>query len=192
MEYCRVCGTRLIGDKCHKCGKNYEQKNIDIVKQRVKGHINRNYNFRIPSTPKIVAVVFIVAVVIVVSYLIFSQPASHPASSSGLANTFSSSPVQNEVSANTGGQKPALRVYHQMVNQIGGGLGCFGRVDGGVTNIGNAEAQNVVVTCVAEDVSAQKDLGSIKASDTQQFQVILNYDCQHWRTEECTVTCGNC
>ena len=87
---------------------------------------------------------------------------------------------------------PKLRIYEQMVNHIGGDIGCYGLVDGGVTDTGNADAQNVVVTCTAEQYSVQKDLGSIKSYDTTTFEAIIDYSCSNMPKEECTVTCGNC
>jgi hypothetical protein len=189
MEYCKICGKRLIGYKCTNCGKNYETRNIDIVKHRVKRHIQKNYDVNIPSTPIIVGIIVIVAIAIILSYFVFSnQP-------SAKTTTQSIFPVNSEVqitSKVTQEQKASLRIYHQMVNQIGQDLGCFGRVDGGVTNTGIQEAYNVQVTCSAEEFSSQKDLGSIRSGETKTFQILLDYDCMKLRQEECQVTCDNC
>ncbi len=192
MQYCQRCGARLIGDRCHKCGKSYEKiKNLDIVKHIVNKEMHR-HGIRLPSTPRLVIIIAIVAIAVLLSYIIFSHDKNADTTKSIISR------VQNQISTETSAQaqsvpqKASLRVFHQMVNQFGGSIGCFGRVDGGVTNTGQIDAYNVVVTCTAEEVSAQKDMGTLKAGDTQAFQIILNYDCQYQRVEECQVTCSNC
>ncbi len=197
MQYCERCGARLIGDKCHKCGKSYEKvKNLDIVKHTVNKQMQR-HGIRLPTTPRLVIILAILAIAVLLSYIIFSKEKT-PDTSSVLSRiqsqvTQSTQPTSSaQTQAENTPTRASLRVFHQMVNQFGGTLGCFGRVDGGVTNTGSIDAQGVRVICTAEEVSSQKDLGMIKAGDTQAFQVILNYDCEHMRTEDCTVTCSNC
>ena len=80
-----------------------------------------------------------------------------------------------------------------MVNQLGLNEGCFGRVDGGVTNLGGEQAYDVTIFCTTDDgVSVQKDLGTLKPLETKTFQVLLNYECDRMHTEECSANCNNC
>jgi cytoskeletal protein RodZ len=201
MQYCQRCGSRLIGDKCRKCGKSYEKvNNLDIVKHTVNKEMRR-HGIRLPTTPRLVIIIAIVAIAVLLSYILFSKENTTETSTvlsrvqtqiTQATNTPSAqaqTPTQTTQTAQT---RASLRAFHQMVNQIGGTNGCFGRVDGGVSNTGSVDAYNVVVTCTAEEVSSQTDMGTVKAGSTDAFQVLLNYDCQYQRIEECTVICSNC
>ncbi len=201
MQYCQRCGSRLIGDKCHKCGKSYEKvKNLDIVKHTVNKEMRR-HGIRLPTTPRLVIILAIVAIAVLLSYILFSRENTTETSTvlsrvqtqiTQATNPQSSAQTPTQKTQTNTPERASLRTFHQMVNQIGGTTGCFGRVDGGVTNTGSVDAYDVRVTCIAEEVSSQTDLGIVKAGSTDGFQVILNYDCQHMRTEECTATCSNC
>lgn len=197
VEYCKHCGKLRTGEVCRYCGHNYEPKKIDEVKHEVKRHL-RKTRMRMPPLLSLVIFAIIFALVFVLVMLLVSPQ-------SVKKTTVTLNTIDNKVvptvsvqtsSANTKSSisagAPNIRVFHQMVNQLGGDLGCFGRVDGGVTNSGSADAQNVVVTCTAEEYSIEKDVGTVKAHDTKTFQAIINYDCSYQRYEECTVSCGNC
>ncbi|MCX6741684.1 MAG: hypothetical protein NTX24_00720 [Candidatus Pacearchaeota archaeon] len=194
VEYCKYCGKQRTGEVCHYCGHRYEPKRIDEVKHEMKRQL-RKTKMRVPPLLALVIFAVIFALIVLLGVVLLS-PQSAKKSTVAL-NTITNQ-VVSTISAsqtnqtNTAGGSPNLRVFHQMVNQLGGGMGCFGRVDGGVTNSGSADAQNVIVICTAEEYSVEKDLGFVKAHDTKTFQAIINYDCSYQREEECSVSCDNC
>jgi len=197
MAYCRKCGTMLRDEKCSHCGADYKSDSIRDMKHQIKRNIKSRFN--IPSAIKTVIVVVIVALIVLVCYLLFSTPAERSTflntaqpSINKSQDLIQSAAVQTQTLAESM-EKPRLRVYHQMVNQLGLEAGCFGRVDGGVTNLGTSQARNVVVICSTDDgVSAEKDLGYIDILETKTFQILLNYECDRMHTEECYVNCDNC
>jgi hypothetical protein len=202
VEYCRYCGKQRTGDICHYCGHNYEPNKIDEVKHEVKRQLKKT-RMRVPPLLALVIFAVIFALVILLGIILLSPQSAKKSTidanailnqNNNINNVLPSSQTSNSNTASSIGetQAPKLRVFHTMVNQLGGGMGCFGRVDGGVTNSGSASAYNVLVTCTAEEYSVQKDLGTVKSGETKTFQATINYDCAYQRQEECVVTCGNC
>jgi hypothetical protein len=202
VEYCRYCRKQRTGPVCHHCGHNYEPKRIDEVKQEMKRQL-RKTRMHVPPLLALVIFAVIVALVILLGIILISPQSAKKSTidanailnqNNKINDVIRSTQISNSNIVGSIGatQTPKLRVFHQMVNQLGGGLGCFGRVDGGVTNSGSADAQNVIVTCTAEEYSVEKDLGFVKAHDTKTFQAIINYDCSYQRDEECIVSCDNC
>jgi hypothetical protein len=198
MVYCKTCGTKLTEGKCKHCGADYSDNRPREMKHKIKRNIKSR--FYVPPVTKTVILVVIIALVILVSYLAFSTPQQRSNSLAVLQQDFNSnaSKLVNAVSTETQNlketvSKPNLRVYHQMVNQLGLNEGCFGRVDGGVTNLGGEQAYDVTIFCTTDDgVSVQKDLGTLKPLETKTFQVLLNYECDRMHTEECSANCNNC
>lgn len=202
MTYCKKCGTMLREEKCPHCGADYRTDKLREVKQNIKRNIKSRYN--VPSAVKTLVVVIIIALIVLVCYILFSSPQQRSTffntaqqtpndnlkSQAAVTSQGLTSSVQSAVQKSG---KPTLRVYHQMVNQIDFEKGCFGRVDGGVTNIGAKAAANVVVVCSTEDgVSVEKDLGDMNVLETKTFEILLNYNCDKMHTEECSANCDNC
>ncbi len=197
MTYCRKCGTMLREEKCPHCGADYSTDKMRDMKHKIKRNIKSRYN--VPSALKTLILVVIIALIVLICYLLFSNPEQR----STFFNTAQQSSnknqdvIQSAVADTTNlvksAEKPRLRVYHQMVNQLGFEKGCFGRVDGGVTNLGTTQAANVIVICSTDDgVSVEKDLGYLNVLETKTFQILLNYKCDRMHEEECYVNCDNC
>lgn len=197
VEYCKYCGKTRTGPICEYCGHRYEKKRIEDVRHEMRRHLKKT-KLRVPPLYAVVIFAVITALIIVLVILLLSPQIMNKTTLNAnvvkntqtkTAQTNTNTAVESTVSETPA---PKLRVYHTMVNQLGGGMGCFGRVDGGVTNSGDLDALNVVVTCTAVEYSVQKDIGTVKVGQTQTFQAIINYDCSYMREEECTATCDNC
>lgn len=185
----------LFDGVCRYCGKDHETRPVERVKGRFKREVKER--FHVPHISKIIVVVLIVALAVIVSYLLFS-----PNINSNLtrASPQEKNQIINDQISTQATQvkefldiKPKLSVYHQMVNKFDFQIGCFGRVNGGVTNKGTDDAINVIVTCSTQTgVNVQQNLGYVAAGKTELFEVVMNYDCSHVQKEECTATCSNC
>jgi len=191
-SYCRRCGTKLVEDKCRHCGKSYKIDRLENVKGRLKGTVKKH--FHVPHLGKLIIVVLIVALAVIVSYLLFSKPQSG-LTSNQKNQLIQNSPISGDVAKVKEflSLKPSLRVFHSMVNQIDFEKGCFGKVTGGISNKGTDDALNVVITCSTQDgITAEQEIPYLKVGETKTFEILLNYDCQFMRQEECQATCSNC
>jgi hypothetical protein len=191
-SYCERCGHNLYDGKCLNCGKNHGYNRIDSAKGHLKRTIKKH--FHVPHVAKIIVVVMIVALAVILSYILFSNPKTY-----GLTTQEKNQIIQNAITSDVSKVKtaldikPKLSVFHQMVSQFDFGRGCFGKVTGGVTNKGAEDAVDVVITCTtSEGISSQQVISYIAAGKTETFQILLDYDCKVIKQQECTVTCSNC
>jgi len=194
-SYCKRCGHTLFDGLCKYCGKDHEIRPVERatghLKQRIKKH------FHLPHISKIIIVVLIVALAVIVSYLLFSKQidqtlykATSEQRNQIIQDQISGQVTQVKESLNI---KPDLKVFHQMVAKFDFERGCFGRINGGVTNKGTDDALNVIVTCSTETgVTVQQNIDYIASGKTELFELFVNYDCTHVQKEECSVTCSNC
>ena len=194
-SYCKRCGHTLFDGLCKYCGKDHEIRPVE----RATGHLKRRINkhFHLPHISKIIIVVLIVALAVIVSYLLFSKQIDQTLykSTSEQKNQI----IQNQISGETTqikeflSIKPELKIFHQMVSKFDFERGCFGRINGGVTNKGTDDALNVIVTCSTETgFTVQQNIDYIASGKTELFELFVNYDCAHVQKEECSVTCSNC
>ncbi len=195
-SYCKRCGHTLFDGLCKHCGKDHEIRPVEDATGQLKRKIKKH--FHLPHISKIIIVVLIVALAVIVSYLLFSKPiisGQYQLSTEEKNQIIQNSPISGEA-----GQvkeflniKPSLSVFHQMVAKFDFERGCFGRVNGGVTNKGTDDALNVIVTCSTQTgVTVQQNINYIAAGKTETFEIFLNYDCASVQKEECTATCSNC
>ena len=75
--------------------------------------------------------------------------------------------------------------------------GCSTNVEGYVSNVGNANANDVSVTCRlirsgGGTTSGSKSVGSVSTGSNSYFTMIINNDCPGPDDVTCSATCPNC
>lgn len=74
--------------------------------------------------------------------------------------------------------------------------GCSTKIEGYVSNIGNANANDVSVTCrligSSGTTSGTKSVGSISSGSNSYFTMIINNDCPKPDDVSCSGYCENC
>jgi cell division protein FtsL len=194
-SYCKRCGNVLFDGLCRYCGKDHERRPVEEATGHLKRKIKKH--FHLPHISKVIIVVLIVALAVIVSYLLFSKEidqtlykATSQEKNQIIQDQISGQATQVKEFLNI---KPQLSVFHQMVSKFDFERGCFGRVNGGVTNKGTDDALNIIVTCTTQSgVTVQQNIGYIAAGKTELFEIFLNYDCSIVQKEECSATCSNC
>lgn len=184
MKYCSECGRKVIDKKCSYCGKNYDSDKERI--EQVKGHFKKRIrkHVKIKKINLILLILFISFLIVLYFFFYYK------------GNFGQRTPFQTYVPGIKEGEIeikiPSLQLFHQMTSKFNVDGGCFGRVDSIITNDGNTNAIDVSVKCKIDSFSSEKYIGIIKQGETASFQIILNYDCNSLKEEQCIVTCKNC
>ena len=81
--------------------------------------------------------------------------------------------------------------------EFGLGKGCSTKVEGYVSNLGNANANSVSVVCRligsgGGTTSGTKNVGSISSGSNSYFTMIINNDCPGPDDVTCSTTCPDC
>ena len=75
--------------------------------------------------------------------------------------------------------------------------GCSTKVEGYVSNVGNANANSATITCRligsgGGTTRGTKSVGSIASGSNSYFSMIINNDCPKPDDVQCTASCQNC